>query len=383
MKQAKRFISLLCAILLVLSISVFASAECDHVKSDYVVTEVFPSCYQSGVGKYVCVYCGISMGTKTIPATGFHNPTGPYIITDTTHYTRCATEGCTARVGEEEHSPGRTVADQEPTCGTAGVGHINCDVCGTLMETEVYMRPTGMHEEDVQNPVVDIEPTCSEKGKGHIICINCGQTTKPLWTFPATGEHKMGAYVVVQKPSCVSGWEEATCTGCDLVMDTRELAPTEEHKAGPWKTVRPATSTQKGLKEKRCKTCNTLLQSAEIPVTQSISFGDVKKSDFYYTPVQWAVENNITSGTSPTTFAPAEACTRGQIATFLWRAAGQPKAKTNKNPFVDVRKSDYYYTAVLWAVGEGVTAGTSKTTFEPAAPCTRGQIVTFLYRSYH
>ena len=110
-------------------------------------------------------------------------------------------------------------------------------------------------------------------------------------------------------------------------------------------------------------------------------FTDIKESDFYYAPVLWAVENGITSGTSKTTFAPNEACTRGQIATFLWRAAGCPNPKTSKNPFTDVKSSDFYYKAVLWAVGEGITSGTSKTTFGPNAPCTRGQIATFLHRA--
>ena len=96
----------------------------------------------------------------------------------------------------------------------------------------------------------------------------------------------------------------------------------------------------------------------------------------------WAVGEGVTSGTSKTTFSPEEACTRGQIATFLWRANGGRKVNS-ANPFTDVSKSEYYYDAVLWAVKNNVTAGTSATTFSPAAPCTRGQIVTFLYRNYN
>ncbi len=110
-------------------------------------------------------------------------------------------------------------------------------------------------------------------------------------------------------------------------------------------------------------------------------FKDVKEKDYFYNAVLWAVEKGVTTGTSKTTFAPSETCTRGQIATFLWRAAGQPKPKTSKNPFTDVKEKDYYYKAVLWAVGKGITTGTSKTTFSPNAPCTRGQIAAFLYRA--
>lgn len=110
-------------------------------------------------------------------------------------------------------------------------------------------------------------------------------------------------------------------------------------------------------------------------------FNDVKTKDYFYEAVLWAVDRGITNGTGTTTFSPNATCTRGQIATFLWRAAGQPKPKSNRNPFNDVKEKDYYYKAVLWAVGEGITTGTSRTTFSPNAPCTRGQIATFLHRA--
>lgn len=110
-------------------------------------------------------------------------------------------------------------------------------------------------------------------------------------------------------------------------------------------------------------------------------FGDVKEKDFYYDSVLWAFDNGITSGTTETEFAPKAFCTRGQIVTFLWRAAGQPEVSGNKAKFSDIREKDYYYKAVLWAVKNGITKGTSDTTFEPNTVCTRGQTVTFLYRA--
>ncbi len=109
-------------------------------------------------------------------------------------------------------------------------------------------------------------------------------------------------------------------------------------------------------------------------------FTDVKSSDYFSAPVLWAVENNVTAGTSPTTFSPNDFCTRAQVVTFLWRAAGSPKARNERNPFVDVKKGQYYYNAVLWAVEKGITAGVSATSFAPEDTCTRGQIVAFLYR---
>ena len=110
-------------------------------------------------------------------------------------------------------------------------------------------------------------------------------------------------------------------------------------------------------------------------------FVDVKEGAYYYDAVLWAVEQKITSGTSATTFSPDASCTRAQMVTFLWRAAGSPKVENGENPFTDVKADAYYYDAVLWAVEKGVTSGTSATTFSPDATVTRGQTVTFLYRN--
>ena len=109
-------------------------------------------------------------------------------------------------------------------------------------------------------------------------------------------------------------------------------------------------------------------------------FVDVKQGDYYYDAVQWAVGKKITSGTSATTFTPDGICTRAQTVTFLWRSQGSPKAAGAENPFTDVSKDAYYYDAVLWAVEQGITNGTSATTFSPDATVTRGQTATFLWR---
>ena len=109
-------------------------------------------------------------------------------------------------------------------------------------------------------------------------------------------------------------------------------------------------------------------------------FNDVAASDYYYDAVEWAVDQGITTGTSATTFSPNASCTRAQMVTFLWRANGSPAA-SGENPFTDVKSGAYYYDAVLWAVEKGITKGTSDTTFSPDQTVTRGQTVTFLYRS--
>ena len=110
-------------------------------------------------------------------------------------------------------------------------------------------------------------------------------------------------------------------------------------------------------------------------------FTDVAPGAYYYDAVQWAVKAGVTAGKTATTFAPAAPCTRGQVVTFLWRAMGKPAPKTTVNPFTDVPASAYYSQAVLWAYETGITGGTTATTFSPDKPCTRGQVVTFLWRA--
>lgn len=112
----------------------------------------------------------------------------------------------------------------------------------------------------------------------------------------------------------------------------------------------------------------------------AVSFTDVASGAYYYDAVQWAVSQEITSGLTSTTFGPDQSCTRAQAVTFLYRAAGEPDVTGAENPFTDVSSSDYYYNAVLWAVAQGITSGTTATTFSPNDTCTRSQIVTFLYR---
>ena len=116
-------------------------------------------------------------------------------------------------------------------------------------------------------------------------------------------------------------------------------------------------------------------------IATTISFRDVKQSDYYYDAVKWAVEKGITEGTSTETFSPHASCTRAQTVTFLWRAAGSPEPTGTVNPFSDLSPNAYYYKAVLWAVENGITQGTSTDTFSPDATVTRGQTVTFLHRA--
>ena len=115
--------------------------------------------------------------------------------------------------------------------------------------------------------------------------------------------------------------------------------------------------------------------------TGSFNFHDVSRFDYFYDAVKWAAENGIASGTGRYTFSPNAVCTRAQTVTFLWRAAGSPLPRYRVCPFTDVQPNDYYYNAVLWAVEQGITTGLNATTFGPDVTVTRGQVATFLYRA--
>ena len=111
------------------------------------------------------------------------------------------------------------------------------------------------------------------------------------------------------------------------------------------------------------------------------AFEDITEGAYYYDAVVWAIENGVTNGTSETTFAPETDCTRAQIVVFLWRALGSPEPQSTDNPFIDIADDSYYYNAVLWAFEQGITTGTGDDIFSPNASCTRAQIAVFLWRT--
>ena len=171
------------------------------------------------------------------------------------------------------------------------------------------------------------------------------------------------AVTVTVKPD--EGYELDTLT----VTDKDGKAVTVTEKDGKYTFTMPASKV----------TVKAAFVEIEKPVVNP--FVDVKEGDYFYDAVLWAVEKGITDGTSATTFSPDAGCTRAQIVTFLWRAAGSPAPESSSNPFTDVEAGSYYYDAVLWAVEQGITKGTSATAFSPDTVCTRSQTVTLLYRA--
>lgn len=159
---------------------------------------------------------------------------------------------------------------------------------------------------------------------------------------------------------------------------TEPVQPPHTHSYGAWVVVKEPTSTQEG-EEKRTCSCGAV-ETRAIPKLTS-SFTDVPADQYYYEPVLWAVNKGITAGVSEDKFGPNAPCTRGQIVTFLWAAAGRPEPASTTNPFRDVSSKDYFYKAVLWAAENKITAGVAPDRFGPNETCTRAQTVTFLWAS--
>ena len=199
--------------------------------------------------------------------------------------------------------------------------------------------------------------TCTEDGyTGDIYCADCGELLADGDAIATPGHTE--EVVPGKEATCTEGGltEGKKCAVCGETLVAQEVVPALGHS---WKGV-------------ECERCDA---------TRENPFVDVPNDSFCIDPVLWAVEKGITTGTSDTTFDPNGKCARAIVVTFLWRAAGSPEPTTTENPFSDVKESDFYYKAVLWAVENGITTGTSATTFSPTELCNRATVVTFLYRA--
>ena len=167
-----------------------------------------------------------------------------------------------------------------------------------------------------------------------------------------------------------------------------------EHSFGEWTVTTEPTCTEKGVETRTCECGESETREvaalghdyvngecSRCDAVKEAHFVDVPVGNFYFDPVAWAVENDITTGMTETTFGPTLDCNRAQVVTFLWRAAGSPEPTITENPFVDVPAGSFYYKAVLWAVEEDITTGIDDSHFNPFGDCTRGQVVTFLWRA--
>lgn len=263
----------------------------------------------------------------------------------------------------------------DPTCTEQGYTTYTCSICDDSY-TGDYVDALG---HDWSEGKVITEATCTEEGSVALTCTRCAATaTGPLsplghsWDTPVYTWSTNHASILASHTCTRDTSHVETESGQITFWVTREATIDREGEITYTATFEnPAFATQTEV---------VAIPKLTPPEPTQNPFTDVSANAYYYTPVLWAVSNEITSGTSATTFSPDAGCTRAQVVAFLWRAAGKPEPKQSSNPFADVRDGQYYYKAVLWAVEHGITAGTSATTFSPDATCTRGQIVSFLWR---
>ena len=213
-----------------------------------------------------------------------------------------------------------------------------------------------------------------------------GTTVEVLWNDVQSGKYAEGLRVVQPEPENASfgfDYKDAQTTSYSVAfLDAAGLL-----RFGGAAGVTTITVPRSGIKPLYLTVRVAKNAAADETVANVLGenpFSDVKESAYYGDPVLWAVGHDpqVTNGTSATEFSPTAVCTRGQVVTFLWRALGCPEPSMTTHPFTDVKEGAYYYKAMLWAVEEGVTNGLSPTIFGPNEGCTRGQVVTFLWRAY-
>lgn len=231
-------------------------------------------------------------------------------------------------------------------------------------------------EHDYSKSYVFETPTCTKTGIEHIQCVRCYSIIER--NLPKKHEYADGFCTLcgIEEPPFPDVYHDC------YYYDAVKWALAEGITNG-------LTPTQFGPDEActRAEVVTFLWRAAGCPepTTAENPFSDVEEGKWYYDAVLWAVEEGITEGYEDTDlFGTGDTCTRGQIATFLYRCAKEPVLSSTENPFTDLNENAFYYTAVLWAVENGITNGYADTTeFGPMNECTRGQIVTFLYRVYN
>ena len=240
----------------------------------------------------------------------------------------------------------KSVGKARVTAAVVENGVTYSDFCDVIVEA----RPSSSHHSSSSTTYYDVNAAVS--GEGGSVAASTKRASK-------------GSTVTVTA-TAASGYQVAQVSAVD--KDGKTVSLTDKGD-GVYTFVMPASKVD-------VTACFAQVQKPE----EKDPYGDVSKDSYYYDAVKWAAETGVTTGVGDGLFAPEWVCTRGQIVTFLWRASGSPAPKATELPFTDVAADAYYAQAVLWAVEKGITNGTSETTFGPDQTCTRAHAVAFLYR---
>ena len=278
------------------------------------------SCTKIGFDHYICMYCGAEK-TITLPAMG-HSWTGPF-------------------------------EDKAATCTSSGLSYYYCTRCGRSQSETV---PALGHD---WSYVETLTPTVGdEHGTARYSCARCG----------GEKEDRLCAELFFTDMPPEGNWAHAPI---DWAFFSGLTVGKGDGRFAPRDTVTRA----------EVMTFLWITLHRPEPVGTENPFLDIQESNYFYKPVLWAVEQGVTSGVAEDAFGPGQPCTRAQIMTFLWIAAGRPEPETAENPFTDVAEENYFYKPVLWAVEHNVTGGTSADSFSPYDSCTRAQVLAFLFKT--
>lgn len=297
-----------------------------------------------------------------------HRWTGDWSSDANSHWHNCAAANCSITANNQKDGFAAHISDggKVTTAATAsqdGVRTYSCTVCGYVIRTE-RIPATG---DGSSSGGSSSGRGGTSGGSSHDVSVPSRVSGGSVRVSPSSA--KEGTTVTITAiPD--DGYTLDRLTVTDGVGNT--IRTTDEGN-GKYTFTMPGS--------KVTLDASFAVRTATETTAHSIHFTDVPSGAYYADAVAWAVQQGITAGTSATMFSPNASCTRAQMVTFLWRAAGSPSAQGNANPFTDVAPGAYYYDAVLWAVERGITSGTSATAFSPDAAVTRGQTVAFLHRA--
>ena len=379
-----------------------------HTPGDWVV-DAWNSDETTTVRYRFCTVCGQIAETEEIPTTPELMPQQPtvheHVFSETVveieptcqreglSVTRCTADGYCDLIGrtktevlpKAECCPTEErIGAVDATCVTEGrTGDSVCKWCLSVIE-ESEVIPMLDHS-PADKRVGAVDATCVTEGRtGTLLCKDCLSVIEESVVIPKTAHTPADKRVGAVEATCVTEGRtgELLCKNCLTVMEKSESIPKTGHTPGLWITDELQSNDDVTVKHRFCTVCLQLIETDEVPVRHPVSpFADVEHDDYYFDSVLWAVENGVTAGTAPYLFSPDKVITRAEVVTMLWRAAGSPAPAHDWNPFSDVTPDAYYYDAVLWAVENDVTVGTTDTTFSPNALCTRGQVMTMLWRA--
>ena len=320
---------------------------------EYTETIVAATCDKQGYTEHKCSTCGYTYKDNYVNATGHDLKIIPGKAAT------CVDDGYTeSKICKTCNS---VLVPQLPTSATGDHNYVNgiCTVC-KANDPNYKPMPRPVHTHRYTETVT--APTCTEKGYTTYTC-SCGDSYVDNYV-DALGHTEVIDPAVAATCTKTGLTEGKHCSVCNEVLAAQTEVPMIAHD----------------YKDGICTVCGAEDPDYVAPVVNP--FKDTKEDSPYYDAIIWAVKNEVTAGKTADTFGINDGCTRAQIVTFLYRAAGSPEISADVvNPFTDVSKDSEFYNAIMWAVENKITAGTTETTFSPNAVCTRGQIVTFLFRA--